>query len=127
KRPHQWPTVFDWPLTHYLLLGAIGLALFGLTVAAVARQRRGDGRAAISWTPGDGFPDRLVSLFRFPCPTSSATRAQAWFELKSRGLPILAIGVALAIVNLLLGAVSGPIDAALFDATIVPCRVDGCF
>ena len=36
-----------------------------------------------------------------------------WFELKSSGLPLLAIGVALAIVNPLLFAVSGPIDALL--------------
>ena len=127
--PHLWPTVFDLPLTYYVLTGAIGLASFGLTVAAVARQRRGDGRAAISWTPGGGFPDRLVSLFRFPCPTSSATRAQVWFELRSRGLPLLTIGVALAIVNPLLFAVSGPIDAALFDGArqYLPCANSGCF
>jgi hypothetical protein len=128
-RPHQWPAVFDLPLTEYALFGAIGLASFVLTVAAVARQRRGDGRAAIAWTPGDGFPDRLVSLFRFACPTSSATRAQVWFELRSRGLPLLTIGVALAIVNPLLFAAGDSIDAALFDEfrPYVKCRVDGCF
>ncbi|HET9385604.1 MAG TPA: hypothetical protein VFO67_10680 [Gemmatimonadales bacterium] len=126
---HLWPTVFDLPLTCYALIGAIGLASYGLTVAAVARQRRGDGRAAISWIPGSGFPDRLVSLFRFPCPISSATRAQVWFELRSRGLPLLAIGAALAIVNPLLFAVSGPIDAALYDGVrqYVPCADSGCF
>ena len=64
-------------------------------------------------TPGGGFWDWLVSLFRFPCPTSSATRAQVWFDLKSSGLPVLTIGVALAIVILLVSAVSGPIDAAI--------------
>jgi hypothetical protein len=36
-----------------------------------------------------------------------------WFELKSRGLPLLTIGVALAIVNPVLFVVSGPIDAFL--------------
>lgn len=128
-RPYQWPTVFDLPLTYYVLIGAIGLTSFGLTVAVVARQRRGDGRTALPWTPGDGFPDRLVSLFRFPCPTLSATRAQVWFELRSRGLPILTIGAALAIVNPLLFAVSGPIDAALFDGfrPYVTCAKSGCF
>ncbi|HEU4687722.1 MAG TPA: hypothetical protein VFS23_05140, partial [Vicinamibacterales bacterium] len=44
--PHQWPTVFDLPLIYYVVMGAIGLASFGLTVAAVARQRRGDGQTA---------------------------------------------------------------------------------
>ena len=111
--PHLWPTLFDFPLTDYALIGAIGLASFGLTVAAVARQRRGDGLAATPSTPGAGFWDWLVSLFRFPCPTVSATRAQVWFDLKSAGLPLLTIGVALAIVNPLLFAVSGPIDALL--------------
>lgn len=127
--PDQWPVLFDFPLTDYALIGAIGLASFGLTVAAVARQRRGDGRASIPWSPGAGFPDRLASLFRFPCPTSSATRAQVWFELRSRGLPLLTIGAALAIVNLLLFAVSGPIDALLASEfrQYVACRVDGCF
>ena len=111
--PNLWPTLFDFPPTDYALIGAIGLASFGLTVAAVARQRRGDGVAATPSTPGAGFWDWLVSLFRFPCPTVSATRAQVWFDLKSAGLPLLTIGVALAIVNPLLFAVSGPIDAWL--------------
>ncbi len=128
--PDRWPSLFDFPLTDYALIGAIGLASFGLTVAAVARQRRGDGRASVVlWTPGAGFLDRLASLFRFPCPTSSSTRAQVWFELRSRGLPLLTIGAALAIVNLLLFAVSGPIDALLASEfrQYVACRVDGCF
>jgi hypothetical protein len=116
--PNLWPTLFDFPLTDYALIGAIGLASFGLTVVGVARQRRGDGRAAIPWTPGDGFPDRLVSLFRFPCPTLSATRAQVWFDLKSTALPLLTIGLALAIVNPLFLAVSGPLDAALFGGSV---------
>ena len=127
--PNLWPTLFDFPLTDYAVIGAIGLASFGLTVTGVARQRRGDGRASIPWSVGAGFPDLLVSLFRFPCPTSSATRAQVWFELRSRGLPLLSIGVALAIVNLLLYAVSGPIDALLTDEfrQYVDCSVRGCF
>ena len=111
--PHLWPTVFDSPLTYYVMAGAIGLASFGLTVAAVARQRRGDWRTDLSYTPGAGFPDRLVSLFRLPCPTSSATRAQVWFELRSRGLPILTIGVALAIVIPLLFVVTTRLDVML--------------
>jgi len=127
--PDQWATMFDRPLTYYVLIGALGLALFAVTVAAVARQRRGNWQTVSSWKPGDGFSDRLVSVFRLPCPTSSATRAQVWFELKSRGLPILTIGVALAIANPLLFAASDRFDAALFDGYrgYVTCRTDGCF
>ena len=123
--PNLWPTLFDFPLADYALISSIGLASFGLTVAAVARQRRGDGRAAAPWTPGAGFPDRLVSLFRFPCPIVSATRAQVWFDLKSGGLPLLTIGVALAILNPLLFAVSGPIDALLSGGS-TPDRSRSC-
>ena len=32
----------------------------------------------------------------FPCPTSSATKAQVWFELRSGGLRVMAHGLALA-------------------------------
>lgn len=103
--PTRWPTLFDFPLSDYALIAAIGLASFGLTVAGVARQRRGDTAAPRPWRT---FPDWLVSLFRFPCPTSSATRAQVWFELRSSGLPLLTTGFVLALVNPLLFALSVP-------------------
>ena len=127
--PRLWPTLFDWPLTDYAWIALIGLASFGVTVAGVTRQRRGDGWVEVPSAQRDGFWDRLVNLFRFPCPTSSATRAQVWFDLKSNGLPLLTIGVALAIVILLLGAVSNRIDAAFSDGfrAYVSCSNRGCF
>ena len=100
--PRLWPTLFDFPLSDYALIAVVGLATFGIAVAGVARQRRGD--APIARTPGAGFPVWLVNLFRFSCPTSSATRAQVWFELKSRGLPTLTIAVVIAIATPLLFA-----------------------
>ena len=78
----------------------------------MARQRHGD-------ATGGHSPDRrlpripggwLVSLFRFPCPTLSATRAQVWFDLKSSGLPVLTMGVVLAIVTPLVFVITGPIE-----------------
>ena len=125
--PRLWPTLFDWPRTDYAWIALIGLASFGVTVALVTRQRRGDELAGITWTPGGGLWDALVSLFRFPCPTSSATRAQVWLDLKSNGLPVLTIGVALAIVILLVSAVSGPIDAAINADPDVSCPIGECF
>jgi hypothetical protein len=110
-RPIQWPTIFDFPRTDYALIALIGLASFGVAVAGVARQRHGDA-PAVPWTDGVvGFPDWLVDLFRFPCPTSSATRAQLWFDLQSRGLPLLRLGMVLAMVNPLLFAVSVPVTS----------------
>src|SRR5262245_10935861 len=101
----------DFSFTETALMASIGLVSFALTVAGVARQRRGDAPAAIPRTKGSGLTDWLAGLFRLPCPTSSPTRAQAWFELKSSGLPVLAIGAAIATVIPLLVVVSGPIAA----------------
>jgi hypothetical protein len=104
--PHLWPTIFDFPFTDYAWIALIGLTSFGVAVAGVARQRRGDARTALPWIPNAGFPEQIVNLFRFPCPTSSAMRAQVWFDLKSSGLPVLAIGLLIVSVNALLSAVS---------------------
>jgi hypothetical protein len=122
--PRLWATLFDFPRTDYAWIALIGLASFAITVAMVTRQRRGDALApitlaAIPRTPGD--------VFRFQCPTSSATRAQVWLDLKSNGLPVLTIGVTLATVILLLSAVSGPIDAAWNADPDVPCPIGECF
>jgi hypothetical protein len=127
--PRLWPTLFDFPLTDYVWIALIGLVCFGVTVVGVSRQRRGDAQAAIASTPGGGGWGWLVNLFRFPCPTSFAARAQAWLDLKSNGLPVLTIGVALAIVILLSSAVSNPIDAAISDGfrEYVSCSNRGCF
>jgi len=126
--PKLWPTIFDFPLTDYALIVVIGLAAFGATVARVARQRSGDAPAA-SFAWGSGYPERLINLFRFQCPTSSATRAQVWFDLKIRGLPVLTIAATLAIAIPLLFAVSVPIDAAITEGSRLhmSCSNRGCF
>jgi len=110
--PKNWPTVFAFPLTDYASIALIGLASFGVAVAGVRRQRHVSAPASAQWIPGAGFPEWLVNLFRFPCPTSSATRAQVWFELKSRGLPVLTIGLTFAVLIPLMFAVSLAIEAA---------------
>lgn len=108
------PLQVEFSLAENAVMILIGVVSVALAVAGVARQRRGDAlatapRPAVS----DGYPDWLVNLFRFPCPTSSATRAQVWFEVKSSGAPVLAIGLALAIVIPLLFVVTTQIDVAL--------------
>jgi len=91
----------------YAVMFLVGVASIALTVAGVARQRRGEAVSSLSRPAGSsGYPDWLVSLFRFPCPISSATRAQVWFELKTSGLPSLAMGLGLAVLMFLLFAVS---------------------
>jgi hypothetical protein len=50
-----------------------------------------------------------------------------WFDLKSNGLPVLTIGITLAIVIVLVSAVSAPMDAALNANPGVPCEIEECF
>jgi hypothetical protein len=112
------PLHVEFSLLENALMVLIGVVSFGLTVAGVARQRRGDAIASVPRTAGSGgYPDWLVTLFRFPCPTSSTTRAQVWFELRSSGLPVLAIGLALAMLIPLLVAISIPFAPARHVAT----------
>ena len=135
--PRLWPTLFDFPRTDYAWIALIGLASFVVTIVMVRWDRRGDSvplaaapralAGVITRTPDGGLWDWLVGLFRVPCPTASATRAQVWLDLKSNGMPPLTIGVALAIVILLMSAVSGPIDAAINADPDVKCPIAECF
>jgi hypothetical protein len=110
------PLQVEFSLAENALMALTGIVAFAITAAAVARQRRGGAVATVARTAGSaGYPDWLITLFRFPCPTSSATRAQVWFELKSSGLPVLAIGLALAIVIPPLFWVIARIDVVLSE------------
>lgn len=116
------PLQVEFTLPENVAMALIGVVAFALTVAGVARQRRGGAVATVPRTTvAGGYPSWLITLFRFPCPTSSATRAQVWFELKSSGLPVLAIGLTLAILTPLLFAISIPIE--LVRTVAVGCAV----
>jgi len=129
SRLDAYPYDVDYPLTDYAVIALIGVTCFAITVAVVTRQRRGDSRAALTRTPGSGVWGWLFDQFRLPCPTSSATWAQVWLDLKFNGLPVLAIGVALAIGLLLLSAAGNPVDAAFADeiAARLSCTNADCF
>jgi len=94
-----------------------------VAIAGVARQRRGDAVASVPQAARSaGYPDWLVSLLRFPCPTSSATRAQIWFELQSSGFPILLIGLAISLLVFVLytlGIAIAPLRPAAVAAPIM--------
>ena len=107
------PLRLDFSLTETALMASIGLVAFGLAVAGVRRQRRGETRAAIPRTKGSEIPGWLAGQFRVACPTSSPTAAQVWFELKSSGLLVLAVGLALAIMIPLLLVATTRLDASL--------------
>jgi hypothetical protein len=113
------PAGFQLTLPQALLLVLGGIASFFLTVAGVTRQRRGDALALVRSRPGAaGYPEWLVNLFRVRCPTTSATRAQIWFELKSSGLPVLLIGSGFAVAIFLLFAIAIPFEYARYFAFV---------
>lgn len=102
------PLRIEFSIVENVAMVLLCVVTFALTIVGVARQRRGDAVAMVpqqkEWT--GGFPDWLVTLIRFRCPTSSATRAQVWFELRSSGLPVLMIGLGMASLILLLSSIS---------------------
>jgi hypothetical protein len=108
----------EFSLAENAMMALACVVLFALTVAGVSRQRRGDAVATV--TPqkegSDTYPAWLVTLFRFRCPTSSATRAQLWFELKSSGLPVLTIGLVVAALIFVLFASSIPFASLRYVA-----------
>ena len=95
--------------TDYALIAlAVGIA-YVICVRGVNGQRHGDGiapaaaaaaaTASTAATKGmvEHFRDFALALVRVQCPTSSPLAAELWIEMKSRGLPVLAIGIALRI------------------------------
>jgi hypothetical protein len=117
------PPQVELSITENAVMILVGVVSFALTVVGVARQRRGDFvPVAPRSERSGGYPVWFVSLFRFPCPTTSPTRAQVWFELKSSGLPVLTIGLAMAVVTFLLYVISivaAPVRPAAVAAPIM--------
>ncbi len=109
----EWkPLKVEFSLIENLVFVAIGVVSFVLTVLGVARQRRGDSTSFEPQQKGasGGFPDWLIRGPRFACPTSSASKAQLWFEFRSSGFPVLTIGLIIALLILALYAISIPIS-----------------
>ena len=116
----EWsPLQINFSLADYALMASIGLVSFALAVTGVSRQRQGDAPVAMPWVAGLArLAQWRVSLFRFACPTSSATRAQVWFELESSGRGVLALGLAIAMVIPLVFAGAVPMAGPSFAVSI---------
>ncbi len=112
------PTQLDFTAAKNALMLLICIVSFGFTLAGVARQRRGDSNER---APGvDGNQPWISNPVRLPCPTSSATKAQLWFELQSSGLAVLAIGLTAAVLIFLLFAIGIPFEPARQMAIGIP-------
>jgi hypothetical protein len=106
----ETPLHVEFSSAEHLLMAFAGVVAIALTVSGVSRQRGGGAVAVVPRTAtAGGYPEWLVGLFRIPCPTDSATKAMVWFELRSGGLPVLAIGLCVALVIPLLFAIGIPV------------------
>jgi len=103
------PVRVEFSVAENVLMFVIGIVSIVGTIAGVSHQRSGNAVETVRREARvSGYPDWLINAFGFACPTSSATRAQIWFELKSSGVPILAIGAISAIAVVLLFAFGIP-------------------
>ena len=117
------------------VIGAIAVASFAVAVIGVARQRRGSAWASRPRRVASSrSPKWLEDLFR-ACPTSSASRAQIWFELRSSGIGVLAIGLLIAGLTPFVFLIARPegavswsmlsLLAALFVGNFLPSTIGG--
>lgn len=92
------PLRVDFSANDYALTIVVGLVSIAVTIFGVMRQRRGDAVARESRPKeaAEGYPDWMIGYVRLRCPTTTPTKAQVWFELKSSGLPVLSIGLAIS-------------------------------
>ena len=122
---------------HYVLLAFVAVGAWAATVRGVAAQRHGDdvGEQGRSTPAASGraaqkgmvelFRDAADMLVRIPCPTSSPLAAELWIEARSRGLPVIGMGLVLAVLApaaLALAAKGGPMVLLSFGvlATFIP-------
>jgi len=111
--PPVVPEMVTLSATDYALIALLVGVLYLLTVDGVERQRHGDGgerpaprpsQPAVAQRPDAGtkgmvdhFRNVTMAIVRWPCPTSSPLAAELWIETKARALPVLAIGLLLAL------------------------------
>jgi len=126
----------------YALIALLVLGLYFVTVRGVELQRRSAGGehggtrpsqpvvARRSRTATKGFVEHFraaaLAIVRWPCPTSSPLAAELWIETKARALPVLAIGLLLALCIPVLVALGAKVQAnamAALEVFVVTCVV----
>jgi hypothetical protein len=120
----------------YALIALLVGVLYLVTVRGVERQRHGDGgeqqglrpsQPAVAQRRGDSkgmvehFRDAALAIVRWPCPTSSPLAAALWIETKAHGLPVLAIGLLLALCVPLLVTLGNAVQPRVVGVFIVVC------
>ncbi len=130
------PVVPDMVRLSVAQYGLIVLAVAGAyvaTVLGVERQRHGAEapRRQSPATPrqnsiaAKGFVEQFrtaaLAIVRWPCPTSSPLAAELWIETKARALPVLAIGLLLALCVPVLIVLGREVQPELVGVFVVTC------
>jgi hypothetical protein len=117
----------------YTLIALTVAAVYFATVLGVERQRHGNGaprpsQPVVARQPSaapkgfvEHFRDAAMAIVRWPCPTSSPLAAELWIETQARALPVLAIGLVLALCIPGLVALSGVMQPHLVGVWVVTC------
>ena len=135
--PPVVPDIVTLSAVDYALLTLLVGVLYFVTVRAVERQRHGDGgeqpaprpsQPAAAQGPGadskgmvEHFRDVAIAIVRWPCPTSSPLAAELWIETTTRALPVLAIGLLLALCVPLLIALGNALQPRVVGVFVVVC------
>lgn len=121
--PDRWPDLFAYSAWAYVWMALTSAAAVAVTIASVARQRRGDdgltltmpARRSADAPPRTTFRTWIADRLRVTCPTSSPTRAQLWFDVYTVGGRVLATGLLTALAAPV--ALTILVDAAGFTVT----------
>lgn len=134
------PDIVTLSVPDYALIALLVGVLYFVTVSGVERQRHVDGgeqpgprpsQSPAVQRPGadskgmvEHFRDAAIAIVRWPCPTSSPLAAELWIETTARALPVLAIGLLLALCIPVLVALGARVQAnaiALLGVFVVTC------
>lgn len=117
----------------YALIALAAVAVYFATVRGVERQRLGDGaprpsQTVVAQRPSaaargfvEHFRDAALAIVRWPCPTSSPLAAELWIEAKARALPVLAMGLLLALCVPLLVMLGARVQPQVVGVYVVVC------
>jgi hypothetical protein len=121
--------------TDYVVIALAVAVAYLVTVYGVERQRHGaeaprPPQPAVVQRPSNAskgfvehFRDATLAIIRWPCPTSSPLAAELWIETKARALPVLAIGLLLALCVPLLVKLASGVEAQLVGVLVVVCVI----
>ena len=133
--PPVVPDMVHLSAAQYALIVLAVAGAYVATVLGVERQRHGAQapRPQSPVTPrqesiaAKGFVEQFraaaLTIVRWPCPTSSPLAAELWIETKARALPVLAMGLLLALCVPLLVMLGARVQPQIVGVFVVMCVV----